>query len=337
MTINEFEPFFLKASKQFTDNFIIDQENREAIEKLFQYFSKDPNFETETQTLDKGLLIVGNVGSGKTVVLRIFQKLYPGRFSFATCLQVADEYEMNGREGLLKYYNKPYLFDDLGTEGVKKNYGNESNVLANLISVRYDKFKSKGTNTFFTTNLKKGQIAEFYGERVLSRLKEMTNIIQLGTAENAKDRREMTKPARRQELTEKKADPTIIRKEFLQFVVGEYLKFLKTGIFRTKDFGSVIFKLVFEELKLEEVFLEDYEAPAKEELTKRIDPETANGEADRRERIKQFKSALEDVNYFKNDIEGIKKNLALKDYFIDLKAKEIDEKEFEKMLQNSQL
>ena len=67
-------------------------------------------------------------------------------------------------------------FDDLGTETKRKNFGNESNVMEEIILGRYDRKYNLGAKTHLTTNLSADQIAEAYGERVRSRLREIMNV-----------------------------------------------------------------------------------------------------------------------------------------------------------------
>jgi hypothetical protein len=72
---------------------------------------------------------------------------------------------------------KNYCFDDLGLERIVKHYGNECNVMQEVILSRYDLFIRAGMITHFTTNLSTQQIENRYGEHVLSRLVEMVNFI----------------------------------------------------------------------------------------------------------------------------------------------------------------
>jgi DNA replication protein DnaC len=79
-----------------------------------------------------------------------------------------------------------YCFDDLGTEVDKKYYGNESNVMAEILLDRYDKQSVKG-KTHVTSNLNSTMLEERYGYRVRSRIREMLNIVIFD--DRAKDRR----------------------------------------------------------------------------------------------------------------------------------------------------
>jgi len=56
-------------------------------------------------------------------------------------------------------------------------FGNNVNVMREIILSRYDLFIAKGTITHFTSNLTANGIMEMYGSEVRSRIREMCNII----------------------------------------------------------------------------------------------------------------------------------------------------------------
>lgn len=76
---------------------------------------------------------------------------------------------------------------DLGIEQNMKHFGNESNVMAEILLSRYDLLRSAGIITHTTTNLNANELEKLYGNRVRSRLREMFNLITF--PENAKDLR----------------------------------------------------------------------------------------------------------------------------------------------------
>ena len=80
-----------------------------------------------------------------------------------------------------------YCFDDLGIENNIKYYGNECNVMAEILLSRYDLFIGRGLITHITTNLSATEIEEAYGNRLRSRLREMVNLI--GFDQGVKDKR----------------------------------------------------------------------------------------------------------------------------------------------------
>jgi DNA replication protein DnaC len=79
------------------------------------------------------------------------------------------------------------LFDDLGLEQTPKYYGNECNVIAEILLNRYDLFVSKRMMTHITTNLSASELESIYGNRIRSRMREMFNLVAFDR--NAKDKR----------------------------------------------------------------------------------------------------------------------------------------------------
>lgn len=177
--------------------FIVDDNNRKALSLVCEHFTKP-----QPETKRKGIALVGEVGVGKSEILFGFFKAIHDlstipeyeyfkqhRYSFKTCRDTAQSYQKHGFDGI-GFYTKQYTsttpprlnnmaFDDLGTERNQKFYGNEANVMSEIIQERYDRFKS-GLVTHFTTNLTPEQINEYYGDRATDRLNEMCKFIQVG-------------------------------------------------------------------------------------------------------------------------------------------------------------
>lgn len=141
--------------------------------------------------LNKGILLTGPVGSGKTSLMTLLNCVaIPSRkFLMKSARETSFEFIQNGYKTIQNYSNqsytlksgeispKHYCFDDLGTENNIKFYGNECNVLGEILLSRYDHFVSRRMFTHITTNLSASEIEEMYGKRVRSRLREMLNLI----------------------------------------------------------------------------------------------------------------------------------------------------------------
>lgn len=171
----------------------IDRWNSDAIEKLAFYFAGDPAFETmgDGYLGTKGLLLSGPIGCGKTTLLKILSHNPFNPFKVISARSIADEFADHGHTVIKHYsilhpvnrrewFNHSHIglcIDDLGTENIKKNYGNEANVLAEVILNRYDNRDGIG-KTHLTTNLSAEDIISNYGKRATSRMREMFNIIE---------------------------------------------------------------------------------------------------------------------------------------------------------------
>lgn len=175
---------FLKkyARANFDSDFKFHRTDIEILRKLFIYFIHDKETcEKEGLDLKKGILLIGPVGCGKTSLMRVFNFLTHDFKKFITrpCREITTEFIQDGFVVLNKYgkANKIYCLDDLGVELSFKKYGNECNVIAEVLLSRYDFMKANGKITHATTNLNADELEKMYGNRVRSRLREMFNLI----------------------------------------------------------------------------------------------------------------------------------------------------------------
>ncbi len=94
--------------------FILDEENTQIFELLCQYFSQDLAFEFSGEySFDKGIMITGPVGCGKTSLMKMFGINSFRPFTTTPCRVIADSYQMEGAESLYKYSNLLPVFKEL--------------------------------------------------------------------------------------------------------------------------------------------------------------------------------------------------------------------------------
>lgn len=176
-------------------NLIITEQNHRILNLLSFYFSGDSRFEENTEfSLQKGIILVGPVGCGKTSIMKAFAVNSHNSYAIFSSRYISSLFTTEGFDGIEKFYNSlpvypqnhygqteiGYCFDDLGTESIKKNYGNESNVMSEIILSRYDKPQLRN-KTHFTGNFSGDDIEGLYGSRVRSRLREICNFIVFDT------------------------------------------------------------------------------------------------------------------------------------------------------------
>jgi len=142
----------------------------------------------------KGLLISGPVGCGKTALMQLFASITPlsRTFVLKPARDVTMEFNKEGYDVIYKYSQsiripKPICFDDIGIEPSMKHYGDQINVIGEILLSRYELFISKGIQTHATTNLNAKELEDRYGIRVRSRMREMFNLIAFPA--DAKDKR----------------------------------------------------------------------------------------------------------------------------------------------------
>jgi len=177
-----------KGIELYGNHFKILESDYPIIYKLIAYFLKDEvTCYQHNIDLNKGILLSGPVGSGKTTLMNLMKTLTATehKFYIKPCRDISFEFIQDGYEIIQKYSKgklyvsepKTICFDDLGTEKNLKYYGNECNVMAEIILSRYDLFISKKIYTHITTNLSASEIETAYGNRVRSRLRSMVNLI----------------------------------------------------------------------------------------------------------------------------------------------------------------
>ena len=177
-----------KGKLQFGEKFHFREADIINIQKLICYFLKDEVMATHFNLdLSKGILLSGPVGCGKTTLMTLMRHVAQPNYKFImkTCRDISFEFIKDGYQTIHKYSNgnnsyseyRNYCFDDLGVETNLKYYGNECNVMAEIILSRYDLFISKKVITHITSNLSASEIETTYGNRVRSRLRNMLNLI----------------------------------------------------------------------------------------------------------------------------------------------------------------
>lgn len=188
----------IKGQELYWPRFEIDELDYPVVHRLIAYFLRDEQSCAQFGlNMDKGILLSGPVGCGKTALMNLMKLItkVESKFFIKPCRDVSFEFIQDGYQIIHKYsdgklYNsdpKVICFDDLGIENNLKYYGNECNVMAEIILSRYDMFISKRIPTHLTTNLSASEIETHYGIRVRSRLRELVNLIAFD--KNTKDKR----------------------------------------------------------------------------------------------------------------------------------------------------
>ncbi|WP_026473095.1 P-loop NTPase family protein [Alkaliflexus imshenetskii] len=181
-----------KGRLTYGKKFNLDEKDTLVIGRLIAWYIRDePTATRHGMDLDKGILLSGPVGSGKTSLLSLmkFFNRTDQPLILKPCRDIAFEFQKDGFEVIRRYAApswhpstavpkiKSYCFDDLGTEQSLKHFGQECNIMAEIILSRYDHYIRHRMFTHFTTNLSADEIESIYGSRVRSRLREMCNLI----------------------------------------------------------------------------------------------------------------------------------------------------------------
>ncbi len=160
------------------------------IRTLLHYFIRDESACKKLGIhLNKGIMLTGPVGCGKTSLLTLMKYLLPPKeqYGMNSCREISYNFSQKGYpiiqqySGIHPFPSKAICFDDLGTESHLKFYGNDCNVMAEILLSRYDVMMRNRTLTHITTNLTATELEKLYGSRVRSRLRAMVNLLAFDT------------------------------------------------------------------------------------------------------------------------------------------------------------
>lgn len=204
-----------RAGGVFKGEFQLDVNNEYVFDMLCHYFSESDQFISMAKeagvkepSLSKGILLVGNPGSGKTWMMKIFSKNKRQVYHISNAKNIASIYQTEGLDSLDMYIKKHknavndkdsfyhryagLCLDDIGTEDIKNNYGNKVSVISEIVERRYaeveegEEKSNVGIWLHGTTNFSGEQIGEFYGPRFRSRVREIFNYIELPGSDRRK-------------------------------------------------------------------------------------------------------------------------------------------------------
>lgn len=162
----------------------------DVINDLVLYFIGSP---MSKLALNKGVCLWGNVGIGKTFLFYCLSKMVEvleAQYKRAeinhtirqfrtihAAVMVMEVAQKKSLDVLKKYEVGNILIDDLGTDKETKIWGNETDLLSEVITARYIHFQRTNQITHATTNLPPSKWLERYGTRLDSRFWDMFNVV----------------------------------------------------------------------------------------------------------------------------------------------------------------
>lgn len=170
-----------KGKLLFGQQFKIYKEDRDILYKLCLYFIQDRiACKKMGIDIDKGILLSGPVGCGKTSLIRLLKHMVPHRkpYEVVPTRNIVFGFNHIGYKTIEDYGNTQFFcFDDLGVEPMGRHYGKDCNVMGEILLSRHDLFLNKKIKTHATTNLNAAELEELYGIRVRSRMRQLFNLV----------------------------------------------------------------------------------------------------------------------------------------------------------------
>lgn len=174
-----------KGKLLFGKRFKIYDGDRDILLQLCHYFIRDfENCKKRGIDPDKGLLLSGPVGCGKTSLMKLLRHIVPHQrpYQVIPARNVVFAFNHLGHQVIEDYGgNGFFCFDDLGVEPMGRHFGKDCNVMGELLLSRYELFchpeNGPRVRTHATTNLNPRELEERYGKRVYSRIRELFNPI----------------------------------------------------------------------------------------------------------------------------------------------------------------
>lgn len=171
----------VKGKLLFGRDFKIYPNDHSVLKKLCHYIIRDKDYcQKNNIDIEKGILLTGPVGCGKTSIMRLLKYIVPLQkpFILIPSRNIVFAFNHIGYKIIEDYGCRQfYCFDDLGVEPTGRHYGQNCNVMGEILISRHELFRSHSIKTHGTTNLNSEELEKQYGERVKSRMRELFNLI----------------------------------------------------------------------------------------------------------------------------------------------------------------
>nr|WP_152565576.1 hypothetical protein [Nonlabens ulvanivorans] len=202
--------YFEALGKKYNPDFFIDEMDIPVFEKLFYYFTQNKIWcSTNNININKGIMLVGGNGVGKSTILRLFTEFFGmGKLKYYSMSELGEKVSRDGLSTLDAInFSRAFVIDDVGSEKESMYFGIRTEVFNSilmkfehknfpaykpdeegLISLISNADKettrlnpSKPARIYASTNLCLDEFEERYGKRVYSRMAGFFNILNFPT------------------------------------------------------------------------------------------------------------------------------------------------------------
>lgn len=162
------------AQRKLIKEFVLTENIKDVISQF--YYHLVGNKEMYKGDMQKGIMLVGKNGVGKTLLLKAYCNVRSSLMASCSVYHSKKLVELIKENGYNDFSKRELMIDDLGKESREIiDFGTKIQPIADLIAFRYD----NGALTFVTCNYNMDTLTQFYGLTTTDRFKEMFNIIEL--------------------------------------------------------------------------------------------------------------------------------------------------------------
>jgi len=163
-------------------------------EVLVKFFcsQREEHFPSLKIQPNKGLILMGFVGVGKTLNFAIYRSIQAKvdgiGMRIISSKEIETQFKQEGEIFIQSLIDADELMiDDLGAESKSiKDFGNDRNLISDILIQRYIRFQRNECITHATTNLNVELLTQHYDARLIDRMKEMFVLKKINTETKSK-------------------------------------------------------------------------------------------------------------------------------------------------------
>ncbi|MDM1044445.1 hypothetical protein HX004_13880 [Myroides sp. 1354] len=168
----------------FGYHFTLTSRQKELFYKLIAYAIDDQKVMASLKlSSNKGLLLMGEEGSGKTAFMRLTQSFYPHKknYDIKVSRLLAQDFSCKGYEIFTPIFApnaKCICLDNVGKEFIAKHYGTSCDVIYDIVEHFYEqRYDASYPKLHITTALSPTELEKRYGKKFRNMVKELFNVI----------------------------------------------------------------------------------------------------------------------------------------------------------------
>lgn len=178
--------------------FVVDQRNVKLLSEIYTWvWARFGRMEPGKLNPNKGLLLWGEIGTGKTTLIKGLQKymaainqLACGYNNRSICIEIKSaaeislRYAADGMKALERWTDWEQAghlaIDEIGREEISTHFGTTCNIIQTLLQLRYEQRHTILTHGTTNIDMSTDQFSNRYGSYIYDRVKEMFNVIRVG-------------------------------------------------------------------------------------------------------------------------------------------------------------